>query len=142
MTSRLSLPVVTRISLSQISRIHRSIRNINTCSAGRRIIISNKPTVSILKGYACKPRATGERIVANAFELAYLASGRSDIFFELLLSPWDIAAGALLLTEAGGKITDFKGTPIDYSKPSPVLATTEKLFAEALEIVENTLGCT
>ncbi len=49
------------------------------------------------------------RAGAAALDLAYLAAGRCDGFFELGLSPWDIAAGSLLITEAGGRITDFGG---------------------------------
>jgi myo-inositol-1(or 4)-monophosphatase len=44
-----------------------------------------------------------------ALDLAYLACGRCDGFFEIGLNPWDIAAGGLLIREAGGKITDFSG---------------------------------
>jgi myo-inositol-1(or 4)-monophosphatase len=46
-----------------------------------------------------------------ALDLAYLACGRFDGFWELELHPWDTAAGSLLVTEAGGKTTDFRGKP-------------------------------
>jgi myo-inositol-1(or 4)-monophosphatase len=46
-----------------------------------------------------------------ALDLAYLACGRFDGFWELKLHPWDTAAGTLLVTEAGGKTTDFRGKP-------------------------------
>jgi myo-inositol-1(or 4)-monophosphatase len=46
---------------------------------------------------------------AAALDLAYVAAGRYDGFFELGLSPWDVAAGSLLVLEAGGLIGDFKG---------------------------------
>src|SRR4030065_571067 len=49
------------------------------------------------------------RAGSAALDLAYLACGRCDGFFELGLSPWDIAAGSLLIREAGGVITDFGG---------------------------------
>ena len=49
------------------------------------------------------------RAGAAALDLAYVACGRADGFFEMLLSPWDMAAGALLVTEAGGMVTDFTG---------------------------------
>jgi myo-inositol-1(or 4)-monophosphatase len=48
------------------------------------------------------------RIGAAAADLCYLACGRVDGFFEYNLSPWDVAAGALIVEEAGGTITDFK----------------------------------
>lgn len=49
------------------------------------------------------------RAGAAALDLAHLSAGRCDGFFELGLSPWDIAAGSLLITEAGGVVTDFGG---------------------------------
>jgi myo-inositol-1(or 4)-monophosphatase len=49
------------------------------------------------------------RAGSAALDLVHVASGRCDAFFELALSPWDIAAGSLIIKEAGGKITDFKG---------------------------------
>jgi myo-inositol-1(or 4)-monophosphatase len=48
-----------------------------------------------------------------ALDLAYVACGRFDGFWEDGLSPWDIAAGALLISEAGGKITNFSNEPLD-----------------------------
>ena len=49
------------------------------------------------------------RAGSAALDLAYLAAGRLDAFWELGLAPWDIAAGSLLVTEAGGAITDLQG---------------------------------
>lgn len=50
---------------------------------------------------------------AAAMDLCYVASGKLDGFWEFQLSPWDVAAGVLILKEAGGKITDFKGKEFD-----------------------------
>ena len=50
------------------------------------------------------------RIGSAATDLAYVACGRVDAFWEYGLKPWDMAAGALLVKEAGGHVTDFKGT--------------------------------
>ena len=49
------------------------------------------------------------RTGSAALDLAYVACGRFDGFWELKLSPWDVAAGAIIIEEAGGKITDFEG---------------------------------
>jgi len=49
------------------------------------------------------------RLGSAAADLAYVAAGRFDAFWEYDLKPWDVAAGALLVTEAGGKVTDYKG---------------------------------
>ncbi len=53
---------------------------------------------------------------AAALDLTYLACGRLDAFWELRLSPWDIAAGALIIEEAGGRVTDLDGNPLDLSQ--------------------------
>jgi myo-inositol-1(or 4)-monophosphatase len=49
------------------------------------------------------------RAGSAALDLAYTAAGVFDGFFELHLAPWDVAAGSLLVTEAGGRVTDFSG---------------------------------
>ena len=57
-----------------------------------------------------------------AFDLCMVASGRSDVFFEMRLSPWDYAAGMLLITEAGGWISRMDGTPLRVGDVCSVLA--------------------
>ncbi len=59
-----------------------------------------------------------------ALDLCDVACGRCDLFFECRLSPWDYAAGAILIQEAGGCITDLFENVLSYSKPSSVLAGT------------------
>ena len=59
-------------------------------------------------------------IGSAALSLAWVAAGRFDGFWELVLGPWDVAAGALLVEEAGGRVTDRTGAPVDLSAPSPV----------------------
>lgn len=62
-------------------------------------------------------RAQGlRRPGAAALDLAYLACGRLDGFWEFRLSPWDVAAGGLLIEEAGGIVTDFEGNPLNYAQ--------------------------
>ncbi|MBC7187998.1 MAG: inositol monophosphatase, partial [Calditrichaeota bacterium] len=57
-------------------------------------------------------RVSGIRRAGSAaLDLAYVACGRCEGFWELGLSPWDIAAGELLIEEAGGRVTDFTGAP-------------------------------
>ena len=57
-----------------------------------------------------------------ALDLAYVSCGRFDGFWEINLSPWDIAAGALLIQEAGGRISDVRGRP-EHMKNGDVLAS-------------------
>jgi myo-inositol-1(or 4)-monophosphatase len=51
------------------------------------------------------------RIGAASLDLAYVAAGRLDGYFERGLNPWDHAAGALLVTEAGGRVGGYRGAP-------------------------------
>ena len=73
---------------------------------------------------------------AASLDLCYLAAGRTDGFFEIGLSPWDIAAGALIISEAGGLVSDFAGES-DYLKTGNVVAGSPKIFAQLLKIVAN-----
>lgn len=73
------------------------------------------------------------RMGAAALDLAYLACGQFEAFFEYRLSPWDYAAGAMLLTEAGGRITDCDGKPLPLGNPSSVCASNGSLHPVMLE---------
>lgn len=53
------------------------------------------------------------RVGSAALDLAYTAAGRFDGFWEMKLKPWDVAAGKLLVEEAGGRVSDFSGEPCD-----------------------------
>lgn len=57
-----------------------------------------------------------------ALDLCAIAAGRAELYFELLLSPWDYAAGGLIVEEAGGSITDVDGNPVVYDRPCSVMA--------------------
>ncbi len=59
---------------------------------------------------------------AASLDLASVAAGRFDAFWETSLSPWDFAAGMLLVTEAGGLVSTVDGDPLDPTQPSSVLA--------------------
>jgi myo-inositol-1(or 4)-monophosphatase len=52
-----------------------------------------------------------------------VADGRAELFFECRLSPWDFAAGSLVVTEAGGRVTTLEGQPLDVLRPGSVFAT-------------------
>jgi myo-inositol-1(or 4)-monophosphatase len=72
------------------------------------------------------------RAGAAALDLAYVACGRLDAFWELGLSPWDMAAGALLITEAGGLVGDLRGEQT-YLESGDISAATPKVFPALLE---------
>lgn len=70
-----------------------------------------------------------------ALDLAYVACGRTDGFFEIGLMPWDMAAGVLLVSEAGGLVSDFSGES-DYLKTGNLVAGSPKIFGQILPIVQ------
>lgn len=70
-----------------------------------------------------------------AMDLVYVACGRTGGFFEPRLSPWDFAAGMLLVKEAGGQVTDFAGKPLDFSKRGSVVASNGKIHEELLRLL-------
>lgn len=79
------------------------------------------------------------RAGSAALDLAYVAAGRFDAFWELNLKPWDMAAGVLLVKEAGGMLADFKGGA-DYLKGGNLVCASPKLFKPMMQIVEKHMG--
>jgi myo-inositol-1(or 4)-monophosphatase len=73
---------------------------------------------------------------AAALDLAYVAAGRLDGFFEKNLKPWDMAAGALLVTEAGGIVANFSGEA-DYLYKGDVIAGSPKIFSQMLNTLSD-----
>ena len=80
----------------------------------RSIIVTGFPyiitarSINLFNHFLTKAQAV-RRLGAAAMDLCYLAAGRVDGFWELDLKPWDVAAGKLLVQEAGGTFTNFKG---------------------------------
>ena len=77
------------------------------------------------------------RAGAAALDLAYLAAGRYDGFWELKLMPWDMAAGWLLVEEAGGVVTDLRGNPFGLRSPH-ILASNGLIHAEMSRLLART----
>jgi myo-inositol-1(or 4)-monophosphatase len=76
------------------------------------------------------------RMGAAAIDLAYVAAGRFDLFFEYSLHPWDVAAGAFLVQEAGGKVSDFKGED-NFVVGKEIIAGNPALFEASLPVIRN-----
>jgi myo-inositol-1(or 4)-monophosphatase len=74
------------------------------------------------------------RAGAAALDIAYVAAGRLDGFWEMGLSPWDMAAGALLVQEAGGLVGDFSGEA-DYLASGRIVCGNPKIFAQLVRII-------
>ena len=91
------------------------------------------PYLKVFKDFFMQ--ATGIRRGGSAcLDLAYTAEGIFGGFFECALSPWDMAAGALLVEEAGGVVTDFKGGN-QYLKTGNIVAATRGVHQEMLKII-------
>lgn len=86
------------------------------------------PTFETMFGQCAGIRGTG----SAALDLAYVASGRLDGCWEFGLKPWDIAAGSLLIQEAGGLISDLQGGE-DYLRHGDVVAGAPKVFKALLQ---------
>ena len=76
------------------------------------------------------------RLGSAAIDLAYVACGRYDAFYEYNLNPWDVAAGAIIVLEAGGKVSDFKGGK-NFLYGREVIASNKILHNEFQNIIEK-----
>jgi len=72
-----------------------------------------------------------------ALDLCYTAMGRFDGFWEMQLRPWDVAAGGLIVREAGGRVTDFEDRPTE-TDGSRIVASNGRLHAVMIEIIRKT----
>ena len=82
------------------------------------------------------PKTAGLRRPGCAsLDLAYVAAGRYDGFWEAGLKPWDIAAGVLLIQEAGGLVTDFDGGE-NYMATGNVVGGNPKVFSQLLQVIQ------
>jgi myo-inositol-1(or 4)-monophosphatase len=75
-----------------------------------------------------------------AIDLCFIAAGRAGAHFCQHLNPWDYAGGSAILLEAGGKITQWDGSPVPYRGKHSSLATNGFLHEEMLEIIDNFLN--
>ena len=71
-----------------------------------------------------------------ALDLCYVAMGRFDGFWEMKLNPWDVAAGSLIVTEAGGRVTDFSGGHFTINGQE-ILATNGLIHEEMLKVLSK-----
>jgi myo-inositol-1(or 4)-monophosphatase len=76
------------------------------------------------------------RLGSAALDLAWVAAGRFDGFWEVSLNPWDMAAGSLLVQEAGGATSDFTGAPTTIYRRQ-ILATNGRIHREAVAVLQK-----
>jgi myo-inositol-1(or 4)-monophosphatase len=77
------------------------------------------------------------RLGSAALDLSYVAAGRFDAFWELNLSPWDSAAGILLVEEAGGKVTQYDGSPYHLFTDKTLVTSNGFLHNELIHSLRN-----
>jgi len=94
--------------------------------------------IDLLKNFVKKTHGL-RRIGSAALDLAYVACGRFDGYYEYNLKHWDIAAGAFILQQAGGKVTDFKGED-DYFYGKEVVASNGFIHQEFQSEIEKFMG--
>ncbi len=91
--------------------------------------------LSILKEFMQKTHGI-RRIGSAAVDLAYVACGRFDGFFEYNLNAWDVAGGALIVKEAGGKVTEFNGGE-SYVFDKSIVASNGKIHVDMLDVLKR-----
>jgi myo-inositol-1(or 4)-monophosphatase len=89
--------------------------------------------VSLFREFITKSRAV-RRLGSAALDLCYVAAGRFDGYWESKIQPWDVAAGALIVTEAGGRVTTLTGDPF-RSRAGSVLASNGHIHDLMLEVI-------
>lgn len=94
--------------------------------------------LQILSEMMTKTRGV-RRFGSAAVDLAYVACGRFDAFFEYSLNVWDVAAGAFIIQEAGGRVTDFRGGD-DYLYGREIVATNAILKDEFFKYIDEAFG--
>jgi myo-inositol-1(or 4)-monophosphatase len=94
--------------------------------------------VGLFAAFVGRARAV-RRLGSAALDLCYVAAGRMDGFWETDLKPWDIAAGALIVAEAGGRVTTLSGGPF-RSRGGEVLATNGHVHDAMVDVIEKEKG--
>ena len=97
--------------------------------------IRENPRNNLAEYAAFSLRCQGVRRLGSAvLDLCYVAAGRLDGFWELRLGPWDVAAGALMVEEAGGRITDLAGGPFSIAQQQ-IVASNGRIHREMIELL-------
>ena len=124
-----------KISVSDADSVSRCVVAVGTAPYYRDL---TDDTFALIKGIY-QSALDVRRMGAASLDLAYVACGRFGAFAELLLSPWDFAAGKLLIKEAGGIVTGLDGEELSQGEKTPVIAAGEKIYKEFYSLVKNSL---
>ncbi len=124
-----------RIRVSQRHRLEDAL--LATGIPFRDVAQHLDPYMAMLRAFTSQCRGI-RRAGSAALDLAYVAAGRADGFWELGLKPWDIAAGALLIWEAGGFVGDLIGGE-RFMETGNIVAGNPKVFKAMLQTIRPTL---
>jgi myo-inositol-1(or 4)-monophosphatase len=120
-----------RITVSTIREFQKSY--LFCCEGGDKN--RNRTGTILEKAY---PGVTDIRKLGSAgLETAWVAAGRGEAYFTTKIEPWDVAPGVLLVTEAGGKVTDFKGNPWEQECGDYIFSN-GKIHTTILELLHDT----
>jgi len=117
-----------------VSRVRRLSQALLVTGFPYDIRTSRKNNLNHFANFALRAQAV-RRLGSAALDLCYTACGRFDGYWELKLSPWDQAAGYLILSEAGGMITDFKGDKFDIYGDE-VLGTNRFIHKQMMDVLK------
>jgi myo-inositol-1(or 4)-monophosphatase len=106
-----------RIRVSEIEDLNRAM----LCTGFPYDVRERPAFATNFANFTMKAQAV-RRDGSAALDLAYVASGRFDGFWEDGLNPWDVAAGVLLIEEAGGRVSNFRGAPLDIYTPQVLVS--------------------
>ena len=122
-----------KLSVSNVSETKNALTTIGTSPYYKELHDRNFRLFRALFENTQDLRRTG----SAAIDCCYLAAGYNDIFAESLLQPWDYAAGSLIITEAGGKITTFDGECPSLSHASSIVATNSIIHHDTLLLIKD-----
>ena len=121
-----------RLSVSEMATLNESLLATGFPYSIREISRNN-----LAEFEAFSLRCQGVRRMGSAvLYFCYVAAGRLDGYWELRLGPWDAAAGALMVEEAGGRVTNLEGGPLDRERPA-VVASNGLIHGEMLRVLKE-----
>jgi myo-inositol-1(or 4)-monophosphatase len=119
-----------RMQVSKTTKIRNALLSTGFVYSARDLLSTEMSSFEKVSRASRAVRRPG----SAALDLAYTARGVFDGFWERHLSPWDVAAGSLLVKEAGGRVTDFKGKKFD-PHGIEVLASNGKLHSQIMKVI-------
>ncbi|HBV01509.1 MAG TPA: hypothetical protein DEF00_03955 [Candidatus Taylorbacteria bacterium] len=147
-------PLVGVISNPQTGELFHAVRGIGAFKSGKPITVSKVSDFNLsfgALGWGTRKEASElfAKLIPNigkirvlgssAMQLCFLAEGKLDFYVVTGVHAWDIAAGILIASEAGAKISDFEGNPYTLSAPEKMLSTNTHLHSQFFEAIQKSL---